>query len=357
MRVRATDPDPGRRPRPTTLLPTLMGLVAFLVALACTSGPAHASLEAPERAFAPTSFWNKPLRREAPLAPNSRALVRKLVHQKNRYGPWINTTQYSAPVYVVGRRQRRVPVHVDTPSSMYSNAADAAELQRDLAAVPIPADAEPAAGTDSQIIIWQPSTDTMWELWIAHKVGEDGCLWGNEEIGGWHAAWGARIDHVSTQGGRVEAPFGAAASGLPLLGGLIRHDELAAGRIDHALAVSIPEVTSRRYVWPATRTDGNSTAPDAIPEGTRFRLDPHLRLARLDLAPVVLAMARAAKRHGIVVADRSDGVVFDAEDPSPLRADPYLSLFDQQWPSQLLEAFPWGHLQALAPRRAGGYQR
>jgi len=330
-----------------------MGLVAFLVALACSPGPANASPAYPERPFAPTSFWNKSLRQKAPLAPNSRALVRKLVRQKDRYGPWINTTEYSAPVYVVGRDQRRVRVHLDTPSSMYTGPADAAELQRDLSAVPIPRYAEPAAGTDSQIIIWQPSTDTMWELWIAHDASEDGCLWGNDEARAWHAAWGARIDHVSTHSGRVPAPFGAAASGLPLIGGLITPGELARGRINHALAVSIPEVSQDRYVWPATRTDGNSSSPDAIPEGTRFRLDPTLRLSRLGLPPVALAMARAAQRHGIVVADRSDAVVFDAQDPSTLARDPYVNLFGAQWPSQLLEAFPWNRLQALAPRHSG----
>jgi len=216
--------------------------------------------------------------------------------------------------------------------------------------VPIPVGAEPANGTDKQIVIWQPSTDTMWELWLAHHPPSDPCPWGHRLQFGWHAAWGARIDGVSNHPGRIRAPFGAAASGLPLLGGMIRTAELREGLIRHGLALTLPEVKPRRFVWPATRTDGNSRSWAAIPEGTRFRLDPDLRLGRLGLSPATFAIARAVKRYGLVISDRGGAVAFEAEQPrSPF--NPYAALIGRAWPEYTLSGFPWRRLQALAPPR------
>jgi len=85
------------------------------------------------------------------------------------------------------------------------------------------------------------------------------------------------------------------------------------------LALTIPEPAAGRFVWPANRTDGTSTSPTAIPEGTRFRLDPKLNVAALGLPPMGAAIALAAQRYGMIVRDRGGGVVLYAEDPRPLR--------------------------------------
>jgi hypothetical protein len=58
------------------------------------------------------------------------------------------------------------------------------------------------------------------------------------------------------------------------LAGLIRPWEVAAGRIDHAIAFAYPGTAKNRCVWPASKTDGDDQAEFAIPEGARLRLDP-----------------------------------------------------------------------------------
>jgi len=123
--------------------------------------------------------------------------------------------------------------------------------------------------------------------------------------------------------------------------------ELKRGRIDHALYLSIPY--PRRNVWsfPAQRTDGTLDGRGAIPEGARFRLDPELDLRSLDLPPVTMAMARAAKRYGIIVNNGSRCVAFRAEDPTPTGRNPYPRLFEGKTPRKLLASFPWGRLQLL----------
>lgn len=295
-------------------------------------------------------MWNRPLSRGAEVDPRSRALVSSLVAQVAEKGAWINTLRFSVPVYTVGKDVRPVRVAVDTPSSMSTaNARDGAALEHALSAVPIPADARPAGGGDRHMVIWQPATDTMWELWLAHDVPRDDCPWRRTDLHGWHAAWGARIDDVSQNPGVPAQPFGATASGLALAGGLMRVEELERGRIDHALALAIPYPARGRVTPPATRTDGGDERPDAVPEGTRFRLDPTLDIDSLQLPPVTRAMAMAAQRYGIIVRDHADAVVFYAEDPSRLGMNPYPKLFESRSPGELLSGFPWDRLEVVSP--------
>jgi hypothetical protein len=305
--------------------------------------------KAPTRMFAPTSFWNTPLPPGAAVDRLSRLYVNDLANQARNNGVWINSREFSSPIYVVRKRHSRQRVTIDMPSDMYTNDADAATLEHQLSSVPIPRRARPAPGSDRHMVIWQPATDTMWELWQATKLPVDLCPscrrpW----ISGWHAAWGARIDHVSQSNGVNPYPFGSTASGLPMAGGMMRLGELRKGRINHALALAIPDTAQDRTRPPANRTDGNDPRPLAIPEGTRLRLDPSVDIGSLGLSPVARAMAEAAQRYGIVIRDRARAVVFYAEDPGPGGGDPYPALFGGRMPSQVMAGFPWDRLQVIA---------
>jgi hypothetical protein len=247
----------------------------------------------------------------------------------DKTGPWINTTKWSVPVYTVGANARRVRVNLDTNKPA---------LQRDFEAVPIPAAARPAVGTDGHMVVYQPSTDTLWEFYRAREL-----------LDGWHARWGGKMTNVSSDPGIFPDGFGATGTSLPLLGGLITIDELQAGRIDHALALALPTTAAGTFTWPAQRSDGRTTGPSAVPEGTRFRIDPSLDLDTLDLSPVALTMARAAQRYGIVVRDGAGNVTFYAEDPTPTGTNPYGRLFRNRYPNEVLRAFPWERLEVVAP--------
>jgi hypothetical protein len=271
------------------------------------------------------------------------------MRQVGIYTPWINTTTYSTPVYTVPADQPMRSIRLDTPSSMYTGAAGAAIVRRQIAQVPIPEGAKTSTGHNKHIVIWQPSTDTIWELWNAHDVPDEDCPWHRNDLHGWHAAWGARIDNASTSEGIVDAPAGATASGLPLLGGLIRLDEWKSGQIDHALAFALPDIKRHAIVWPATRTDGRYDGPNGIPMGTRFRLDPNLDIDALKLDPPVAMIAKAAQTYGIVLRDHADdSLVFYGEDPAPTGANPYRQIIGLR-PDRLLRRFPWSKLQALPP--------
>ncbi len=318
---------------PAAAAPAPVGVAAPVAPAGVTAPAAGAVPAAPAVTcaacpFAPTSFWNAPLAADAPLDAKSATWVTELRRQLATTNPWINTTTYSTPVYTVPAGQPTVRVTLDTTETA---------LQQAWQQVPIPDDARPASGGDAHLVVWQPSSDTMWEFWLAAKRAD-----------GWHARWGGRMTGVSRNPGYFTAPtpgWGATATSLPLLGGLMRTAELQAGKIDHALAFAIPHTKLwKSWSWPAQRSDGDTDSADAIPEGARFRLPADLDIDALRLPPVTAAIAKAVQRYGMVLRDKSGAISFYAE--APTGADPYPSIF-KTYPNLLFAKFPWDRLQAL----------
>jgi hypothetical protein len=143
--------------------------------------------------------------------------------------------------------------------------------------------------------------------------------------------------------------WGATATGLPLLGGLVTEADLERGYINHALAISLVETERGYWSWPAQRTDGDTFTPGItpIPEGTRFRLNPNLNIASLHLPTLDRMLAQAAQTYGIVVRDKAGAVSFYGQDPVNLSSNPWPQVFDNDSPATYLSWFPWNQLQAL----------
>jgi hypothetical protein len=297
------------------------------------------------RFFSPASIWNQALAPDVPLDPRSEQIVAALgrevaQEQSERRGPWINTSSYGVPIVTVPAGQPTVSVALDHAPEPALSAA--------WRAVPLPAWAHPTSEGEGYLVVWQPSSDRMWEFW---QLGRDGQ--------GWHATWGGAIRQVSANPG-VYGPeawpgahpwWGATASSLALAGGVITLEQLHLGQIDHALAIAVPDVHAGVFAAPARRTDGSSNDPLALPEGAHLRLDPHLDLASLNLPPLTRMIAQAAQRYGIVVRDYASDVAFIAQAPLTSAENPYTGpngLFEGRYPSQLLASFPWQHLQLLA---------
>ena len=249
-------------------------------------------------------------------------------------GPWIGTGAGSTPVYRVGPNQPRVRVRLDR-AAIHGGRA----LQRALAAVPIPRDARPATGSDHHMTIVQASTDTLWELFGAHR-----------DAGRWHARWGGAIRHVSTSPGYYTASawpgatrnWGATASSLPIVGGTILLDELKRGRIGHALAINLPAPRAGVFSWPAQRTDGTGPAT-ALPEGARLRLDP----------------TRGRRLPGPAQGDPDDRAGGPALRPRGTRPDPSRDLALRRGPARvgrkaLRRVLPRPHAGRSCSRRSHG---
>jgi hypothetical protein len=295
--------------------------------------------------FSPTSFWNQPVPAGAPLDPSSAAVVGAFdaliaAEEQAKNGPWINTASYSIPVYTVSANQPTVTVQLE-------NHAPSVALSSAWSAVPLPADAQPAAGTDGVLVVWQPSTDRLWEFWrLVHQAGS------------WYASWGGAMQNVSSSSG-VYGPeawpgakpwWGSSASSLSLVGGLISLEDLNRGEINHALSMAIPNVRAGVYASPAQRDDGKSIDLLSLPEGAHLRLNPNLNLAALHLPRLTLMIAEAAQRYGIFVRDWAPNVAFYAQDPIPTGTSPYAGphgYFEGKNPRELLSSFPWSQLELL----------
>ena len=298
------------------------------------------------RLFSGRSFWNARVPVNATVDPRSKVLVAALAQEvgeeeSNTAGPWINTTNFSVPLYIVAPHVPTVRVALDRTSPA---------LQRAFDSVPLPRDARPARGSDKHLVVFQPSSRHLWEFWHLRKDGQ-----------GWRASWGGAIRDEATDPGAygqqawagAGPSWGASASSLSIAGGLITFGDLSRGEIDHALALAIPVVRAGVYASPARRTDGTSTASTAIPEGAHLRLDPTLDVAALNLPQPTRLLAEAAQKYGIFIRDKAAEITFYAQDPSNTDSEPYAGsrgYLQGLSPSQLLSVFPWDHLQLLQMR-------
>lgn len=302
------------------------------------------------RFFSPQSFWNQPLPANAPVDPNSSAMVGALdaevqseVHDGS--GPWINTEHDGVPIVTVPASQPTVRVILNR-----GDPSEDSTLRAAWSAVPLPANATPSSG-DDDLAVWQPSTDRMWEFFDMTR-----------QNGQWTASWGGAMQNVSQNLGvygpnawsGAEPYWGVSAASFPLVGGAILVQQVRNGDINHALALGIPAPRAGVFALPAQRTDGRSTSPDALPEGARLRLDPTLNLNALHLPPLTLMIAEAAQRYGIFIRDTSGIISFYAEDAdsttSASGSDPFYGpdgFYGGKEPSALLADFPWSHLQVM----------
>lgn len=292
--------------------------------------------------FAPTSFWYQAIPANAPLHPNSANFAADVVRQITTYygNVSINTGSYTSPVYTAAAGTPTTAVQFwDCQGKRYTDPG----LVQQWSAVAMPSNAIPAGGTDMEMTVYQPSSDTIWEFWGSRNQG-----------GVWQACWGGRMQNASKSDGIWTGRYGTTATGLPFLGGQITAEELQRGEIRHAIGISLVELErSGIFSWPANRSDGSNpnNAANRIAEGQRFRLDPTINVDALALHPVAKVIAKAAQKYGFVVWDRAGAVGLRAQNPASYttlgQVNPYTALFGGTAQYAVLNNFPWSRVQFL----------
>ena len=158
---------------------------------------------------------------------------------------------------------------------------------------PVPADPPieggPASSGDRHILMFETDECRLYELYAAYPGG----------AGHWTAGSGAIYD-LTSNALRPSGWTSADAAGLPILPGLVRYDEVAAGQIDHAIRFTVP-VTQRAFVWPARHQAGSTNSLDAPPMGAWFRLRAEVDISGFPAADQVIL--QALKTHGMILAD------------------------------------------------------
>ena len=189
--------------------------------------------------------------------------------------------QYGIPFKVVPASQPQVAVNY----TAYGDESDPGPF-------PIPGNAPVEGGSagdgDRHVLVLQQGTCHLYELGRAFWKGNH-----------WDADVGVNWNLKSN----ALRPLGwtsADAAGLPILPGLVRYDEVAAGHIDHAVRFTVPN-TQKGYIFPATHYASSTTNPSLPPMGLRLRLKASFSLAGFHGQSLVIL--QALKTYGMIVAD------------------------------------------------------
>jgi PKD repeat protein len=147
-----------------------------------------------------------------------------------------------------------------------------------------------AGGSDKHMIIVDRDENMLYEFYKANQSPTNGT---------WYAQSGFSFN-LSGYALRAKGYTTASESGLPILPGLVRYDEVSSGAINHALRVSVP-ATNHSYVWPA-RANGNDGNIDGRypPMGQRFRLKASFNTS--GYSPQAKTILEALKKYGMIVS-------------------------------------------------------
>ncbi|MGE3587162.1 MAG: hypothetical protein AB7L17_05525 [Ilumatobacteraceae bacterium] len=239
--------------------------------------------------------WNTDIS-AAPLHPRSRQIVDKILSVGGDFlhPDFGSNPDYGIPYVVVPPDQPLVPIEL----TEYADESDPGPY-------PVPLDAPVEGGADSDgdrhVLVVQQGTCILYEMGVAYPNGA-----------GWTAYVGAKWD-LRTGALRPLTWTSADAAGLPILPGLVRYDEVAAGAVRHAIRVTFSQ-TQRAFILPATHFASSRTDPDLPPMGMRFRLSSSFDTSGFTGQSRVIV--EAMKRYGFIVADNGSNWYFQgASDP------------------------------------------
>jgi hypothetical protein len=222
--------------------------------------------------------------------PNSDAYVDSIMAGAQfLHADFGSNPDYGIPITVVPANQPMVPMNFEV--------AD----ESDPGPYPFPANAKVEVGSDHHVLVVQQGTCDLYETYSSTYTNP-----------GWDAYAGAKFDlTLGTQ--RPDYWTSADAAGLPIMPGLARYDEVAAGVINHALRFTVSE-TQRAFIHPATHFASSSTDSDLPPMGLRLRLK-----ASFDTSPYhgqARVILEALKKHGMIVADNGSDWFISGETDS-----------------------------------------
>jgi len=258
--------------------------VLLLAALPAAAGTSRALPGTTCPAFPADNFWHADVSR-LPLFPRSAQWISHMSPTSKLhpdFGPSYGAqpVPYGIPITYVTSTHAKVPVTFDYAS------------ESDRVGYPLGSDTKVEGGQwtsgDRHTVVIDKSTCTLYETWATRKSSTR-----------WYAGSGAHWNLKSD----ALRPLGwtsADAAGLPILPGLLRYDEVAAGHVDHAIRFTTNH-TDRHYMWPARHQAGDVSDLTYPRMGARFRLKASYSTAglRADTRVVLAAM----KTYGLVLAD------------------------------------------------------
>src|SRR4051794_18374066 len=232
--------------------------------------------------FPPTNAWNQKVTSLA-VRSDSATLVANIssAGKTNLHPDFGGNGAYGIPFKIVPSTQPKVAINY----TAYGDESDPGPF-------PIPGNTPVEGGSasdgDRHVVVLQQGTCHLFELGRAFWTGRS-----------WNADVGVNWN-LNSNALRPAGWTSADAAGLPILPGLVRYDEVAAGHIDHAVRFTVPN-TQKGYILPATHWASSSTNAALPPMGLRLRLKASFSLAGYHGQSLVIL--KALKAYGMIVAD------------------------------------------------------
>lgn len=234
--------------------------------------------------------WNQDIS-AAKVDPKSAAYIANINSNGDKFlhADFGTDPTYGFPYLVVPGTQPKIPVTFVE----YSDESDPGPYL-------IPLTAPIEGGEDHHVLVIDRDHCILYELYHAEAGAS-----------GWQAGSGAIFD-LKSNALRPDTWTSTDAAGLPVFAGLVRHDEVATGTINHALRFTVAHA-QHAFIHPATHY-GASDDPNAPPMGLRMRLKADYDISRTTgTAHIILT---ALKKYGMFVADTgTNWFISGATDP------------------------------------------
>lgn len=238
--------------------------------------------------FPGDNIWNTPIN-NLPVHPNSANYINTIGASRGLHA------DFGAGVWPPGSNSPIGIPYVDVPGSQPGVPITFIWWpdQSDNGPYPIPPDAPIEGGPDStgdrHVLVLDRDNCILYEMYSAYPQLDNS----------WEAGNGAVYD-LNSHDLRPDEWTSADAAGLPILPGLVRYDEVAAGEIRHAIRFTAPQ-TQAAHVWPARHDASNLTGSNYPPMGLRLRLRADYDIS--SFSPEIRVILQAFKTYGIILAD------------------------------------------------------
>jgi len=223
--------------------------------------------------FPPDNIWNRRIQ-DLPLDPKSQTYISQMGAGDKLHADFGRLGGYRYSV---------------TDGTESNNDMSIDNDESDRGPYRIPDNAHVEDGSDAHVLVMDRGNCLLYELFAATHTGP----------GKWTAGSGAIFDLRSNKL-RPAGWTSSDAAGTAILPGLARYDEVAAGRITHALRFTTRH-TRREFVWPARHFASSSNDPSLPPMGQRFRLKAGVDLS--GFSPQTRVILTALKEYGMILTD------------------------------------------------------
>jgi hypothetical protein len=233
--------------------------------------------------------WNTKINKSK-IDKNSKKLIKGISGKLHPdFGADWNGGPFGIPYVVVSGSQAKVPV-----SFGYRDESDSGPY-------PVPSDApiEGGASSDGDRHVLVLDRDNMMLYEMGNAYPQNGGA-------SWTAGAGA-VFNLKSNALRKKYWTSADAAGLPILPGLVRYDEVASGKITHAIRFTVAK-TRRAFVSPARHYASSNRSSSLPPMGMRVRLKKSFNITKYPKQARVIL--QAMKDYGLILADNGSNWYF-----------------------------------------------